>query len=92
MKLYNRVIKNGTYVSGVEVFTMTSDKKDPKHRIAFIDSKSSSFVSSGTCKCGGTVVEVMKNPVDWRICGKCGRDHSVQSFARRLVGSSGYLP
>lgn len=91
MKLNHKVTKNGQYVSSVEVFYLTSDKKNPKQRVAFVDSKMVSFVYSGTCRCGGKIVEVMKNPVDWRTCEKCGKDHSVHSFPRKLVGWSGYL-
>lgn len=91
MKLNHKVTKNGQYVSSVECFAMVNDKKDPKQRVAFVDSKSTSFTYNGVCKCGGKIVEVMKNPVDWRVCEKCGVDKSVHSFPRKLVGWSGYL-
>lgn len=89
MKLYHRVVREGTYVKGVECFNLTGDKKNPTNRVAFFDYKvHGSVVSTGNCKCGGKVLQLIKSPVDWSVCEKCGKDHSTQSFPRRLVGVS----
>lgn len=93
MKTYQKVSKNGQYLSSVECFSVMKDSKNTKQRVAFVDSKTVSFTYSGTCKCGGKIVEVMKSPIDWRVCEKCAADKSDKHyFPRRLVGSPGYLP
>ena len=74
MKTYQKVVKNGTHISSVECFTLSTDKKKTKQRVAFVDSKMTTFVDCGLCKCGGRILEVVRSPVYWRVCAKCARD------------------
>lgn len=93
MKTFNRALREGTYIKGVECFALTNDRKEPKHRVAFFDYKiHGSPTPNGSCKCGGSVVQLTRSPTDWSVCTKCGKDFSKSEKPRRLVGWSGYLP
>ena len=82
MKLHHRTIKTNGHISGVEAFVKTNDPKEPKKRVAYL----APVCSRGNCKCGGTIVELNKGLIDWKICGKCGKDHSDSSFPKKFVG------
>lgn len=72
MVVYHRAVRNGTSVLGIEAFEKTNDPKEPRRRVAYLPSNG----VSGTCKCGGTIYDLMKGITDWSVCGKCGCDYS----------------
>lgn len=91
MKLYHRVHKVDNRFVGVECFFKTKDLKEPKKRVALIDTKYHTIVNKGTCRCGGNIAELTHSPINWTVCLKCGKDCSIRSYSRRLVGWGEYL-